>query len=492
MIFQQGQYVSLRRVVLLTGDMVAIAASIFLAAGLRLSFSEGLAYCLSHLPSLLGSLFLFLIVFYASGMYERQALTRRRTTYLLPLVATLTGLVLIVVTFYARYTLHIGRGILLSSGVFIFLSSWGLRALYRAVVRSGILSKSTLIIGEGREAEEVVQLLRSNPDSGLKIRGVICSRRVQPGSLVAGVPVVGSVERLRDLAEAFEAETLVIATSLTRESAILRLLRPLRCTGTEIIDYVSLYEMLAQEIPLNHINDEWLMGAALNSSVIHVRKIKRILDFSVATVGLALGAPIMLLTMLLIRIDSHGPVLYRQRRSGLDGRIVTVLKFRSMRVDAEAGSGAVWAGRLDSRVTRIGRFIRKWRIDEMPQLINVLRGEMSLVGPRPERPEFIETLSSAIPFYRERLLVPPGITGWAQIKYPYAASIDAARRKLQYDLYYIKHMSLLLDVTILLRTVKTILVGLRHSGEAGPPSSEAVGSVSILPPPVVKSKAELA
>lgn len=492
MIFQQGQYVSLRRVVLLTGDMVAIAASIFLAAGLRLSFPDGLAYCLSHLPSLLGSLFLFLVVFYASGMYERQALTRRRTTYLLPLVATLTALVLIVVIFYARYTLHIGRGILLSSGIFIFLSSWGLRALYRVVVRSGILSKSTLIIGEGREAEEVVQLLRSNPDSGLKIRGVICSRRVQPGSLVAGIPVVGSVERLRDLAEAFEAETLVIATSLTRESAILRLLRPLRCTGTEIIDYVSLYEMLAQEIPLNHINDEWLMSAALNSSVIHVRKIKRILDFSVATVGLALGAPIMLLTMLLIRIDSRGPVLYRQRRSGLDGRILTVLKFRSMRVDAEAGSGAVWAGRSDSRVTRIGRFIRKWRIDEMPQLINVLRGEMSLVGPRPERPEFIETLSSAIPFYRERLLVPPGITGWAQIKYPYAASIDAARRKLQYDLYYIKHMSLLLDVVILLRTVKTILVGLRHSGEAGPPSSEAAGNMSILPPPVVKPKAELA
>lgn len=215
----------------------------------------------------------------------------------------------------------------------------------------------------------------------------------------------------------------------------------------------------------------------MNSSVIHVRKIKRIMDVLVAVLGLVVAGPISLIAALLVKADSRGPALYRQRRCGIDGHPYTLLKFRTMRADAEATSGALWAGKHDARVTRVGRFLRKWRVDEIPQLVNVLRGEMSLVGPRPERPEFVDTLAAAIPFYRERLLVPPGITGWAQVKYPYAASIDAARRKLQYDLYYIKHMSFFLDSLILLRTFKTILVGLRHSEE---PEGDSEGGGSVL------------
>jgi lipopolysaccharide/colanic/teichoic acid biosynthesis glycosyltransferase len=218
------------------------------------------------------------------------------------------------------------------------------------------------------------------------------------------------------------------------------------------------------------------MSAAMNSSVIHIRKIKRMMDLTVAVTGLLLSLPISLLAALLIRLDSPGPILYRQRRAGLDGRPYTLYKFRTMKHNAEAESGAVWADKFDDRVTRVGKFMRKWRIDEIPQLINVLRDEMSLVGPRPERPEFIDTLAAAIPFYRERLLVPPGITGWAQVKYPYAASIEASRRKLQYDLYYIKHMGFSLDLVILLRTFKTIIVGLRHvetfSSEEDPQAPE--------------------
>lgn len=476
--FSRGQTVSWRRTVLLTGDVLAISASIVGSAFIRLSPVGGWEYCLDHLPSLVGSLAIFLVVFYAAGMYERQALIRKQASYLLPLVASAIALTLIVLAFYARFQFNIGRGVLTLAGGFIFLSSWGMRYIYRQVVRSGVLSRNALIVGEGREAEEALSLLSHTPDPGLRILGLVSTRRASAGTFVGPIPVVGSVDKLREFVEALDAETLIVATSVSREPSVLRLLRPLRCSGIDVMDVVTLHETLAQEIPLDHINDEWLMNAAMNSSVVHVRKIKRIMDFVVALIGLVVTAPIFLVAAVLVRLDSPGSIFYCQRRSGLDGRPITVLKFRTMRQDAEALSGAVWAGQADMRVTRTGRFMRKWRVDEIPQLINVLRGEMSLVGPRPERPEFVETLAQAIPFYRERLMVPPGITGWAQVKYPYAASIEAARRKLQYDLYYIKHMSFFLDVLILLRTFKTIIVGLRHSEEQDPAAS---GVVHVLP-----------
>lgn len=482
MVFQQGKYVSIRRTVLLTTDVFCMAASILASSVIRLGPDEGISYVLTHLPSLAGSLLIFLLVFYASGMYERQSLTRKGTSIALPLVATAVSLALIVLVFYARFQLNIGRGILLMAGGFVLVTSWLVRHAYRAVVRHGLLSKNALIVGDGREVSEAIALIQGTSDAGFKALGVVSCSRVQPGQFVHHVPVVGTIDKLRELADAFSAETIIVATSLSREPAILRLLRPLRCAGVEVMDYVALHEVLAQEILIDHINDEWLMNAAMNSSVIHIRKIKRIMDVLVAIAGLVITAPVCLLTALLIRLDSKGSIFYRQRRSGLDGYPYVLFKFRTMREDAEAGSGAVWAQKFDQRITRIGRFLRKWRIDEIPQLINVLRGEMSLVGPRPERPEFVDTLAGAIPFYKERLLVPPGITGWAQVKYPYAASIEAARRKLQYDLYYIKHMSFFLDCLILLRTFKSIIVGLRHSEDESGEIPQRPAEVIPMPP----------
>ena len=213
------------------------------------------------------------------------------------------------------------------------------------------------------------------------------------------------------------------------------------------------------------------MTVALNSSVLQIRKVKRATDIVVAAVGLVLGAPLLLLSAVLIKLTSPGPVVYRQTRVGMGGEPYVLYKLRSMRTDAEA-AGAVWACKQDARVTRVGYYLRKWRLDEIPQLFNVLKGEMSLVGPRPERPEFTEKLAAFIPFYDERHLVQPGLTGWAQVRYPYAASFEAAARKLQFDLYYVKNMSFLLDVSILLRTFKTILVGLRHEDDSFLPQSD--------------------
>jgi exopolysaccharide biosynthesis polyprenyl glycosylphosphotransferase len=184
---------------------------------------------------------------------------------------------------------------------------------------------------------------------------------------------------------------------------------------------------------------------------------KRVLDTAVALLLLLLTLPLMIMTAVLVRLDSPGPVLYRQTRVGLHGETFTLLKFRSMAIDAEAGGAPRWATQQDPRITRVGNIIRPMRIDELPQLINVLRGEMSLIGPRPERPQFVDELARIIPFYRERAYVKPGITGWAQVNFPYGASVEDAVQKLSYDLYYVKNRSLLLDLLILLATIRVIL-----------------------------------
>ena len=471
MVFYRTRSISLRRTVLLTADVLCVVTALLLATYLRLS-QHALEYLGHNGGVMAASVLLFLLVFYAGGMYERQSLTRRGSSLRLPFITTAIGTTIIILVFYARFDLAIGRGILFTAAALIYLSTCLVRQFYRMAVRQGMLSKNAMVVGDGAEVEDAVRLISRTPDSGLRVLGVVSCQRASPGQFVAGVPVVGTVDKLRELADAFSCETLVVATSMGRETAVLRVLRPLRCAGIEVMDYVGLYEVLAQEIPLDHINEEWLMNAAMNSSVIHVRNLKRIMDVMAAVVGLVLSAPLAGLAAVLIRMTSPGPVLFRQLRCGIDGVPYTLLKFRTMRADAEAQSGAVWAAQNDNRVTPIGAFLRKWRVDEIPQLVNVLQGHMSLVGPRPERPEFVETLSEAIPFYRERLLVPPGVTGWAQVKYPYAASIEAARRKLQFDLYYVKHMGFSIDCLILLRTFRTILVGLNHSESAGEPPGD--------------------
>lgn len=457
----------MRRILLVGGDMVAIAVSIVLAAVVRLAPHDmkWAGYLQDHMYAFSVAGIIFLIVLYASGMYERQALVHKENAWVTPAIASGIGLVIMIVLFFAHSDFAIGRGVLLLAGLFVFVGTWTVRMMYRIAVGFGFLSRNALIVGGGEAAHRILELLHNTEDAGFRIFGVVTDDEEEQGTFLEGVPVLGTLPQLRDFVDVYEIETILVASALSEEPLLLRKLRPLRYSGIELTDYVGLYEEMAQEIPLDHIDDEWLMHAAMNSSVMHIRKIKRMMDMTVALVGLIVSAPISILAALLVKLDSPGPVLYRQRRSGLEGDTYTVLKFRTMKKDAEVQSGAVWAGKVDARVTRSGEFMRKWRVDEIPQLVNVLKGEMSLVGPRPERPEFVETLSENIPFYQERLMVPPGITGWAQVKYPYAASMEASRRKLQYDLYYIKHMRFLLDVQILLRTFRTILIGIRHSSD---------------------------
>ncbi|HPC58157.1 MAG TPA: exopolysaccharide biosynthesis polyprenyl glycosylphosphotransferase [Kiritimatiellia bacterium] len=471
-IFHRGMRVSSRHLFLTIGDWLIIVLAQLGAVYLRLGFEIGHEYLRDNWGSLIGAVLIYGLVFYAGGMYEPPTRRRRVDFDFLPLIVTaiaagITGLVL-----YARPQMTIGRGIWAISTLLILASAYGLRRLFMAMVRRGLFLKRALVLCDHPDrAADLLRLLKDNPSSLYSVAGLAICGAVPASAYVDAPPVLGNADDLVRLVEAQDVSVLLLSVSPMRSHELLSRLRPLRYAGVEIMDYVSLSEELAQEIPLAHINDEWLMTVALNSSVVQIRKVKRATDIVVAAVGLVLGAPLLLLSALLIKLTSPGPVVYRQTRVGMGGEPYVLYKLRSMRTDAEA-AGAVWACKQDARVTRVGYYLRKWRIDEIPQLFNVLKGEMSLVGPRPERPEFTAKLAAFIPFYDERHLVQPGLTGWAQVRYPYAASFEAAARKLQFDLYYIKNMSFLLDVSILLRTFKTILVGLRHEDDSFLPQAD--------------------
>ena len=466
-----------RSISLFLMDVVIVFLAMLAGSLLRLGFEEqaGWRFFVDHIPTAAGCSLIFSLVFYAAGMYEPSVLSRARSIIMVGMTSVSVGLGIVILALYVLFpTRHFGLGVNILTGIFLFAGVLLTRYFYRLVVGTGFFLKPALIVGGREDLEETIELLQETKNQPrYRIMGIVLTGRAESsGKFIEGFPVLGGFHDLSDFVEAYHVETVLVASSTVREAEILKGIRPLRYRGIECLDFIGLHEQLAQSIPLDHIDDEWLLHAAMNSSRIHIRKIKRVLDAATAALGLVVTLPLSLMAMTLIRLDSPGPIFYRQRRLGLGGAPITVLKFRTMREDAERDSGAVWAEKFDCRVTRVGRFLRASRIDEIPQLFNVLRGQMSLVGPRPERPEFVENLKKNIPFYEERLMMPPGITGWAQVRFPYAASIHASRYKLQYDLYYIKHTSLVFDVAILLRTFKTILIGLRHSEDQGPKSEE--------------------
>jgi sugar transferase (PEP-CTERM system associated) len=310
---------------------------------------------------------------------------------------------------------------------------------FSAVVRRDGMVRRVLILGSERRTVRLADMLRS--------------RRVRlfEPVVASAVPAL-SPDHLRQQ----RIWGIIVADQGEAEPAAATLLDS-KLRGARVLSVTTFYERHLGRIDLDSVDSHWLLCADGFTQGLLTKVLKRFLDVVVSLSLLVLTLPVMLVTALLIKLDSPGPVLYRQQRLGLHGKVFTLCKFRSMRVDAEAGGKPRWAQHRDPRVTRVGRFIRPMRIDELPQLINVLLGEMSMIGPRPERPHFVEQLSRVIPLYRQRAYVKPGITGWAQVNYPYGASVEDAREKLAYDLYYVKNRSLLLDVLILFATVRVIL-----------------------------------
>jgi exopolysaccharide biosynthesis polyprenyl glycosylphosphotransferase len=324
--------------------------------------------------------------------------------------------------------------ILLTWILLLFLPRLG----FRIILRLGLLNRNVVVVGSTLDARRIEAAI------ALQRRGFF--------RVIATVPP----DALATLAESALRGRSAWAVVVASEGALEPVRAALRHTRLTIIGQTEFCERHLRRMDLAHLPADWLREARGPSCGRVEAAIRRAAEIAISLALLALTLPLLLLAALLIKIDSPGPALYRQERIGLGGRIFTLYKLRSMHIDAEA-SGPAWATPRDSRITRVGAFIRLTRIDELPQLINVLRGEMCFVGPRPERPPFVSQLAREIPHYRDRARVKPGITGWAQVNYPYGASVEDARQKLAYDLYYVKHRTLFLDAVIVLATIRVIL-----------------------------------
>ena len=329
-----------------------------------------------------------------------------------------------------------------------FLVAYGLRMRFPRWIKVAGLAERVAIVGRGPMVDLCIEEVIRRHDPSIELVGVIDDPETAPGDR----KVLGSIKELHAALGEHEIQRLVInrSTPLPDES-ILRI----RQSGIHINDTAAFYERLTGRISPESFRDDDLFLATSASNMTYSLA-SRVLDITVASIGLVLSAPLLLATAILIKLDSRGPIFYSQDRVGINGRPFRIHKFRSMRQDAETASGPVWAQAGDSRVTRVGKWLRKLRIDEIPQLWSVIRHDMAIIGPRPERQFFIQELEEEIPHFRQRHLVKPGVTGWAQINYSYGSSIDDAFVKLQFDLYYIKNRSLAMDIAILLRTVKVV------------------------------------
>jgi sugar transferase (PEP-CTERM system associated) len=334
--------------------------------------------------------------------------------------------------------------------IILTLALLGWRTAYYWLVQQPYLRERVYVLGTGERAQRVVQGLRQRGDLGVEVVG-------WTGNL-SGLPTrEESAAHMMEISH-HRVHRVICAMPDRRGTLPVRELLELRLDGVKVEDATSWLEKMSGRIEVDNLYPSWLIFAEGFRFSAGFMMMRRTLSFFVSLMGLILVSPIIPFVILAIRLDSKGPVVYKQERVGRNNVPFFVYKFRTMRQDAEAKTGPVWAGQDDPRITRIGRFLRSSRLDEIPQLWNVLRGDMAFVGPRPERPEFVEWLTKEIPYYPVRHVVRPGVTGWAQVRYKYGNTVEDAKEKLQYDLFYIKNASLGLDILIMFQTVKTIVL----------------------------------
>lgn len=414
------------------------------------------------LPHAIGFTVIMFGTMTALGLFTRESQTGDLSYYMRFLGSFVVGVLALFVVFYAVPAIQIGRGWLVLTMAFAFVGTAITRILFLRVVDTAALRRRLLVLGTGTRAARVSALFEQNPDLGTKYRlvGYFMPGNSSHHTHIAPEQQVRDKGSLLGVTTKYGIDEIVVAVRDRRNSGVdMKELLECKLEGIQVTDISSFFERETGHVQLDSLNESWMVYSDGFQQTSARNTGKRVFDVAASLLLLLLTLPVTVLTALAIVIETGFPVFYRQDRVGECGRVFPVLKFRSMRQDAEQGGKPQWATKNDSRVTQVGRVIRVLRIDELPQIINVLRGEMSFVGPRPERPYFVRELAAQIPYFMSRHTVKPGITGWAQIRYPYGSSVEDAVRKLQYDLYYAKNHSMFLDVIILFQTVQVVLFG---------------------------------
>ena len=356
---------------------------------------------------------------------------------------------------YVAPQLQLPRWIMMlgSLGLLVILPTW--RIIYSSLVIQAISGEQVLLLGASDLSRRIAVRIGERPELSWRVAGFVADEAEAEG-LVEG-PLLGPISEFPKIVEQVHPGRVIVGLTERRQRMPVQTLLDLNFSGVTVEEAATTFERVFGRLCIQQLRPSQLIFSSELGPRPFILSLQNLYSFLLALIGVLVTLPIMVIVALLVRLTSKGPALYRQKRVGRHGHVFTLYKFRSMRVDAEARSGAVWAQKDDPRITGFGKFLRKSRLDELPQLFNVLRGEMSLVGPRPERPEFVATLSQQIPFYRQRHFVKPGITGWAQINHKYGDTIEDTITKLEYDLYYIKNLSPTLDMYTIFSTIRVML-----------------------------------
>jgi sugar transferase (PEP-CTERM system associated) len=445
-------YYPVRTLVLLIGEALIVWTSFLLGAVLTLGEDSYIALNYENgYYKILAVTAVVLLCSHWLDLYDTARLDTKGELYFrLLMVPGVLAFVLAGVA-YVRPNYLLGKNSSEIGLLILTFALFGWRIGFTWLVRLPILVERVYVLGTGERALRVVQGLRQNPEIGVEISS-------WTGKMEGAVTLETVAAHLVEVVHKQKVHRVIVAMPDRRGTIPMQELLKLRMEGVKIEEATSWLEKISGKIEVENLNPSWLVyGEGFRRSPAFI-VIRRALSVAISLIGLILALPLLPLIMLAIRFDSKGPVFYTQTRVGKGGHLFKVVKFRTMRQDAEAASGPKWAGDNDPRVTRVGKFLRSSRLDEIPQLWCVLKGDMAFVGPRPERPEFIEMLSKEIPYYGVRHMVRPGLTGWAQVKYKYGATVADSREKLQYDLFYIKNASIGLDMLIMFQTVKTVLL----------------------------------
>jgi len=448
------KYYPVRKVLFFLGE----GSLIFLAInGVYLFFSGIDIYRIEFLQDATRALIatlVFQLTLYFFDLYDLKRITSFMDTATRMLQAFGIGCIILAGVYYSFPQLGISTTVFFSSYLAICLALAAWRATYYIILRKKLFAQPILIIGTGKISAQITEEIEDNQDSGYKITAFIGNS--EPSYNPNKALFIPLSTPLAEACAKTKTDLIVVALDDRRGTMPIESLLECKLKGITIDDGITFFEAITGKILVKNVNPAWLIFSDGFQTSRLSYSLKRVLDIFLSLSGLILSLPFSLLTALLIKKESPGPIFYLQERVGERGQTFKIIKFRSMRQDAEK-DGAVWAMKNDTRITRTGGFIRKVRIDEIPQMWNVLKGEMSFVGPRPERPVFVEKLTEAIPYYSLRHSAKPGISGWAQVCYPYGASEEDALRKLEYDLYYIKNQSIFIDMLVVFRTIKTVL-----------------------------------